>query len=256
MSDKRVVPSAAVAVGVFLAYLTIVVTAWLVMGVEYDELADSADTVRDGVIIPIGLGATFLAITATVFGWWRPLLREERRAGSRWMLSLPGLLVVATIITMTAVDWGELDAEFLILLAIGTALVGFSEEMLCRGFLVVGGRGSMPEQKVWVFSAVLFGLLHAPNALLGQAVGATASQIVFATVLGVVYYVIRRVTGSLLILMVLHAAWDFSVLSIDSSGADSSPVGGVLLLVAAVVAFVALRRLLAEPAPAEVPVAA
>lgn len=60
-------------------------------------------------------------------------------------------------------------------------------------------------------TSLCFGLLHVPNALFGQGAGTTAFQVFFAFGLGTAFYVTRRLSGTLIIAMVLHGAWDFSV---------------------------------------------
>ncbi len=94
-------------------------------------------------------------------------------------------------------------------LALGTALVGFSEEITYRGLAVVGFRGGYSEVRVWLFSALLFGLLHSVNVILGQGAVSTIRQVIFAFVLGSVFYAIRRISGTIVVVMVIHALWDF-----------------------------------------------
>ena len=140
------------------------------------------------------------------------------------------------------------SASYALWLAIGTLLVGFSEELLTRGLAIVGGRGSMHEKWVWVFSGVIFGLLHVPNAFFGQSVGTTAQQVVFAFAVGLMYYVTRRLAGTLIVTMGLHAIWDFSVFIQDHSGMnlEDKPVaaGGPVLYVAIVLGIIALVKIL------------
>ena len=78
-------------------------------------------------------------------------------------------------------------------LALGTALVGFSEEIAYRGLALVGFRGGYSEVKVWLFTSILFGLLHGVNVVLGQGAVLTVRQVIFAFVIGSVFYAIRRI---------------------------------------------------------------
>ena len=91
------------------------------------------------------------------------------------------------------------SAGYLLALAMGTLLVGFSEEMLTRGTGLVGLRGGFGEPVAWFFSCLLFGLLHALNIFFGQAFGATAQQIGLAFFAGSVLYITRRVAGTLIL---------------------------------------------------------
>ncbi len=49
------------------------------------------------------------------------------------------------------------------------------------------------------------------QAFFGQSVSSTLQQVVFAFAVGLMYYVTRRLTGTLIVTMGLHAIWDFSV---------------------------------------------
>ena len=67
-------------------------------------------------------------------------------------------------------------------------MVGFSEEITYRGLAVVGFRGGYSEVHVWLFTSILFGLLHGVNFFLGQDAVPTLRQVIFAFVLGSVFY--------------------------------------------------------------------
>jgi membrane protease YdiL (CAAX protease family) len=251
----RITPRPAIAIALFVAYGALVSAVWAINGVDYDTVSDSSDSVLKGIVLPIGLGAGFLAIAATWFGWWRPAMVEEHRTGPRWALIVPVLLLGAALMGTLGIDFGAADGQTLLLIALGTALVGFSEELLTRGLMIVGFRGSLPEVWVWFLSSLFFGLLHGINVFFGQSVGATAQQMVFAFALGTAFYVTRRVTGLLIVTMVIHAIWDFGLLSTEHSGGDAPVVGGLLIWPTVIVAFVVLVKILRSQAstPAEEP---
>jgi membrane protease YdiL (CAAX protease family) len=246
----RVKPSAAISIALFVVYGAVVAAIWAFNGVDYDTVAESSDTVLKGIVIPVGVGAVFLAVAATWLGWWRPAMVEERKVGPRWGLVIPALLLVAALSGVVTIDFGAASTETLLLLALGTALVGFSEELLTRGLMIVGFRGSLAEGWVWFLSSLLFGLLHGLNVFFGQSIGATLRQIVFAFVLGTAFYVTRRLTGLLVVTMVIHAVWDFGVLGTEYSGGDGFAVGGLLLWPIAILAFIVLVKILRSPASA------
>lgn len=243
----RVQPRAAISVFVILAYVAVVSTIWAVNDVDYETVGNSAGNVVAGIVVPVGVGAILLAATTTWLGWWRPALFEHPRVGGRWLIAVPILLVASATGTLLGGDLGSLAADHLLWLAVGVLLVGFSEELLCRGLGLVGFRGSLSEGWVWFSSCLAFGLLHAVNALFGQSAGATVVQIALAFVAGTAFYVIRRSTGVLVWCMLLHAFWDYSSLSADASGADEgSPWVALALLqyVAYALVFVGLWRML------------
>ncbi len=114
---------------------------------------------------------------------------------------------------VAGIDYGrvaDLQSSFLVWAAVGTLMVGFCEEMVYRGLAVVGFRGGYPEVRVWLFSSLLFMLLHAWNLVAGQSLAATAQQLVFTFLLGSVLYACRRSSGGLVVPILLHAAWDWT----------------------------------------------
>jgi len=78
----------------------------------------------------------------SVLGWWKPAMREPRKVGGGWMWLIPILLLIGAALNLVATKWGEIDGlgTYVLWLAIGTAFVGFSEELLTRGIAIVGGR--------------------------------------------------------------------------------------------------------------------
>ena len=246
----RVKPSALSSIVAILGYMVVVFSVWAAVGMEYDEVGDTLENVQKGVVLAVALGAVYLVIATTVLGWWKPAIHEPRKVGSKWMWSIPVLLLLGAVANLATTKWGEIDGvgSYALWLAIGTLLVGFSEELLTRGLAIVGGRGSMHEKWVWLFSGVIFGLLHVPNAFFGQSVSSTALQVVFAFGVGLMYYVTRRLAGTLIVTMGLHAIWDFSVFIQDHSGMnlEDKPVaaGGPVLYAAIVLGIIALVKIL------------
>lgn len=253
----KVTPSLLKGVSVLLGYLAVVFTVWIVTDVDYDTIGDSVGNVRDAVTIAMACGVVYVVIVTSILGWWKPALREATRAvHHRWMWIVPGLLLIGAVLNLVATKWGRVDelgtplGAYVAWLAVGCLMVGFNEEMITRGLLIVGGRGSLHEGWVWFVSSLCFGLLHVPNALFGQSVATTAQQVVFAFVIGTAYYVTRRITGLLLIPMILHALWDFSTFIQDHSvdGMDDKPVslGGFALYLAVPFTLVGVWRLLKD----------
>ncbi len=246
----RIKPSPLSAILAILGYMVIVFTVWGAVGLKYDEVGDTLENVQKGVVLAVGLGAAYLVVVTTFLGWWKPAIHEPRKVGSTWMWSIPVLLLIGAVVNLTTTKWGEIDgvASYALWLAIGTLLVGFSEELLTRGIAIVGARGAMHEKWVWVFSGVIFGLLHVPNAFFGQSAAGTVQQVVFAFGIGLTYYVTRRLAGTLIVTMGLHAVWDFSVFIQEHSVSNlaDKPVApaGFVLYIAIALGIVALVKVL------------
>jgi membrane protease YdiL (CAAX protease family) len=243
----RVKPSALLAILICIGYCIVVFTMWVIVDIDYDTVSDTVQNVREGVVYSVAAGAVYLIIVATALGWWKPAIHEPRKAGKGWMWVVPGLLLVGALLNLVSTKWGDIDqvGQYVLWVVIGVALVGFSEEMLTRGLAIVGARGSMHEKWVWAFSGLLFGLLHVPNAFFGQGGRETVQQVFFAFFVGLAYYVTRRIAGTLVVTMVLHALWDGS-LFIQQHSTDSIPIGGVVMTPAVIVAIFALVKILKE----------
>ena len=204
----RITPAPWLAWVIGLVYGPVFITLLIASGVDYDDIAASTDNLLKAVVVTMAILTVAVAVLTTWLGWWRPVLRDDRPA-PRWMISIPILFAVAIV---AGIDYGrvaDLRTSFLAWAAVGTLMVGFCEETVYRGLAVVGFRGGYSEVRVWLFSTLLFVLLHAWNLVAGQGIGATAAQIVFTFALGSVLYACRRATGALVIPMLLHAGWDW-----------------------------------------------
>jgi membrane protease YdiL (CAAX protease family) len=217
----RVAPRPLVTVGVALGYMAIVAVLWWLLGLDYDAVGSSTSTVVEGIVVPVGLGAVFLAAVTSYLGWWGPALREELGA-PRWLWAVPVLMFLPGVgFVLGGSAAADRSAGFLLALGAGCLLVGFSEEILTRGTGLVGLRGRFGEPLSWFFSCLLFGLIHALNALFGQSVGATLQQVLFAFLAGSVLYVTRRVAGTLVVCMLLHAWIDFTTFAFGDAAVDA-----------------------------------
>jgi membrane protease YdiL (CAAX protease family) len=143
-------------------------------GVDYDDIADNA---LQAFVIPLAVVAVVLVIVTTLLGWWKPAIRDERRA-SGWIIAVPIVMLTVTILGINYGRLGDIDSTLLLWIAIGTFLIGFSEELMYRGLVLVGFRGAMKESHAWLWSSMAFGLLHGINAFLGQDLAPTIVQVV------------------------------------------------------------------------------
>lgn len=213
-------PSLQIAVVCYVLYLVIVIGAMMAGGANYLDMT-SEDVIFASIVLPLILGAIFLVMAINWLGWWGPVMRDPQPAQPRillWVMLLATLSFIA--IGLSSVVWSNLSSMHLLMLATGAILVGFNEEALTRGILYVGARGEQrSEAFVLLFTALFFGLLHLPNALIGLPLGGAALQVVFAGIMGVGLYVLRRTSGMLLVPMVIHGLWDFSTFSHGASGA-------------------------------------
>lgn len=241
-------PRPSIAVALTVVYLGIVAATWGVLGIDYTEVGDTTDTVVGGIVVPVALGSVFLAVATSKLGWWRPALREHLGA-PRWVWLVPVFMLLPGVGSILGgLEVADRSRSYLVALGLGCLLVGFSEELLTRGTGLVGLRGRLGETASWFFSCVLFGLLHTVNALFGQGVGSTAQQVAVAFLAGSVLYLTRRVSGTLIVCMLLHAWIDFTTLAFSDASVESGSAWGILgvtqwvAFILAIVGIVAVLR--------------
>ena len=245
----RVQPRPLITLGLAVVYMAIVGIVWAVVGLNYDEVGDSTSTVVKGIVIPVVLGAIFLAVATSYLGWWGPSITETMRA-PKWLWAVPVLMFLPGLgALLGGAPSADRSIGYLVALAVGTLFVGFSEEMLTRGVGLVGLRGGFKEPIAWALSCLLFGLIHALNFFFGQSFGSTIQQIVFAFVAGSVLYITRRVSGTLIVCMLLHAWIDFTTFAFSKAATDAESPFTLLgfaqygaFLLAVVGVFIVLRR--------------
>lgn len=224
----RVRPGVLVGLGVIVVFAGLVAVDDVLPGGGDGDIADPTLAFLRTHVLPLSIIGALLVAFAWWSGWWRDVWRErpDQRV-PRWWLAFPVLYAVTVAGSATTADWSAAPTYLLVLL-IGTLLVGFTEELALRGILLTGARGSMPELAALLLTCAVFGALHALNLLHGAPVGPTLFQIAATAALGAVYYAIRRATGFLWPAMLLHALNDFARYAqptIDADGGTPDPPG-------------------------------
>lgn len=176
---------------------------------DYQALGMTLRSVLHQLLLPELVTAGGIAVIVTALGWWPIVWFDRRRGGPRWTVLAPALLGAIALARLPLVDWHARSGQYFLFLALGTLLVGVFEETMARGVLIAGLRRRLPEVWVWAISCAIFGVLHLVNTLAGQPLGVTLLQVLFATTFGSGLYVARRLSGSLLAPILLHAIWDF-----------------------------------------------
>lgn len=240
----RIKPNALVGIAIWLLYIVIIVIVAKFGGIPYPELGDSAANLWRGVIPSLLIGGVVIAILAASIGWFRAAMHDEHRIRAWWMLIAPALALVATISNFVVTDWGNVGLSFLIAALVLGISVGFAEEFVLRGMLLVGLRGTFREVISWALMCVCFGLMHAVNLLIGAPASGIASQIISSAMAGSTFYLLRRFFGSLLPAMILHGLFDMSIFVQSHSGSAGSilalldwPAGVIAVIAGFVVAL-------------------
>lgn len=184
---------------------------------DYPTLGQTVDSVVRSLVVPEGIAFAVLAVVVTGLGWWRIATVDPARSPVRWAAIAPLGVLVVCLVRLPLVDWSALPVRYFLLLIVGVLFVGAFEELMTRGVLLVGLRRRLPEFGVWAVSCVLFGALHLLNALAGAGIGPTLLQVGFAAAFGSTLYVARRLTGTLLAPVLLHAFWDFGSIGFSAT---------------------------------------
>lgn len=225
--------------------------------VDYADFAQSTDSIVQHLIVPLAIVTVLVVVMASVLGWWGPIMKDNRSV-PRWMLLIPVLLVV---VPLGATDWGRLGdmgGAYFASLAIATLIVAFNEEVMTRGILLTGFRRIGSETSAWAWSTGLFAVMHASNILAGSTVAEVLPQVFATFLLGTLLYITRRATGGLLVPILAHAIWDFSLLSHGTSkgavvpGAEAlmQNLQGAFPLILFVVVMIAHKQWMSSEEPA------
>ena len=107
-----------------------------------------------------------------------------------------------------------------------------------------------------IVSGVLFGLMHSVNAML-QPFGSTVWQVIVTSMIGIVFgFVYVSSGGNLVLCIVLHWLYDFSLMAPQATEYGQNPIGliGLLMvvgfLIAVPVGIVRYRDVKRWPTPA------
>jgi len=233
----RVTPRVWIGLAIYVGYVLVIFVVSKLSGVAYTDIGKSAEFTWRGAVLDLAVGAILLVITTWLLGWWKPALFERKRSHHKWPIFVPVLMLVVALVNLFSTDWSKFDASFVLaLIALGVA-VGFCEELLTRGLLLTALRSRLSEVWVWLLTSLLFGAMHLINAALGAPLASTLGQVVIAALSGTCFYIVRRVTGSLIWAMALHGIWDVSVFSVGFAPLGNAwagllgPVIGILAVV-------------------------
>lgn len=240
----------------YVLYNLIIFTTWAAVGADYRNLVSEPVALKR-LVLPLALGAAFLIGAVSILRAWHPILKEAAPAGPRWALwiilaGMAGLFAA----NAAAAHWSVLSARHLAMLIAAGVLVGFNEEVVARGLLVVGLRTrTSNELWVWLGSSALFGAMHLPNALFGLPWYGGVTQAVLASLAGGALYVLRRTSGGLILPMVTHGLWDFTSFAAQASHGYSAmsalfQFGSYALGIAGVIAVLRRDRPARSAAPA------
>jgi membrane protease YdiL (CAAX protease family) len=242
MSSTPVSRQVRLGVLLYLGYLAIFFTVWTVNRVDYTRIGEDVATTKLWYALPTMAGCAFLIFSITLLGWWRVVLFDRVKSGPGWVWILPAVMALIIVNNFLRVPAAELSAALLLWSALGALGVGFGEEVATRGRMLVGLRSALRERYVWLFSTLSFAALHVPNVFFGLPGSMMAVQVVLTFIMGSAFYVMRRLSGTLLLPMALHGLWDSSLFLQAATGVTPSPVQFAVYPLAIVCTIVVLFR--------------
>jgi uncharacterized protein len=201
-------------------------------------------------VIPMQLGLTvFYAVLSSYFGKRAVGLRPPAAGALRLALPLIGLIasgLLAWGLTISRLPLNlTFDDETLVPMALGTLLVGFTEEWMFRGLLLGAFSAWFGLRRGAFLSLTLFAALHLSNALAGQSLWQTLGQVVGTFIVGAIFVLVAVRTRSIALTVLGHATHDFLILNIrhaQTYGATAAPAV-FLVLGTGIFGFYSLNRL-------------
>lgn len=221
---------------------------------EYATFPDVETTLRS-LTVPVALSVLFGIAVISVLRQWPQVIHEDNPLRP-WVWIVPVVLAAAAFGVLDYENLGAIDSGLLVTVVTTSLLVGVGEELMFRGITIQALRDNgMSEHRVALWSSVIFGGVHITNLFTegSQAI----MQVLIVSVSGFFFYLAYRVSGTIVVPMLLHALWDFSLFSHNVGEADPSPSARQSLPLAANIILVVIlffRRDKIEPAPATAPV--
>ncbi|NED06913.1 CPBP family intramembrane metalloprotease [Streptomyces sp. SID6648] len=214
-----------------------------------DGKFSSVEAVARNGLVPVGVSVLFVAGLVTWLGWWGEVLRY-RVPVRRWVWFVPVSMLVVAFVCIDYPNLAQQGLGLTLCLVLFVLLVGVGEELMFRGVGVhVFARAGFSEAKVALWTSVIFGMAHLTNAI-NDGSRAILQAIIVSTS-GYFLYLCLRVASVILLPMLVHASWDFGLLS-GELGSDPAlyPASfGILLLQVVLIVVLLFRFRRVDPVP-------
>lgn len=222
-SNYRVKPSMMAAIIILVVYMAVFSTIWIINNVDYKTIGKTIESTKLHYAMPTIVSSFIVACLLTIFGWWRIVLFDKEKNGPKWIWLGVFIMLVLAILNFSDINFSNISSDLLLYSILGGIGVGFGEEIITRGSLLVGlNSKNYSENKVLIFSSLIFAAIHLPNMLFGSPVVATLIQLVLAFIIGSLLYITRRLSGSIFLPIFLHGFWDSSLFLPGAVGAKPS----------------------------------
>ncbi len=202
-------------------FLLFVITK--LFGIKYTEIIKNNHTIRNGIVFPVVIGTVILTSFAFYFDWIPGVFSYSPVINNPILWIIPIFTVISIVARFLKINRKYFQKNGLLLLAVGLFFVGFSEELLVRG-IAVNALLEDGFSVMWagIFSSLIFGLLHFMNYFNGQDIKKTTIQVLGTFLMGLNFYFIYILTGSLWYPIIAHFLYDFSILAMGDKPTLSS----------------------------------
>lgn len=227
---------------IYLLYLVIFFATWTMTNADYPKIGKTVESLQLHYALPTLLASAAVIIALSYYGWWKITLFDTKKSGPKWTWLGPIVMLLLIVAGMFHINIQNLTVDLVLWGMLGSIGVGFGEEMITRGALLVGLRTKYTETKVWLMTTIAFATLHLPNIFFGLAPPATMMQFLLTFIVGSLLYSARRLSGTLIIPMVLHGLWDCSVFLQSATGSPPLAVQLIIYPVAIICAVAVIQQ--------------
>lgn len=215
--------------------------SFLSSGVRLSEVGFGDNLSTVGFTVKVAIVGVFVALVITLAGWWQPVLRDNSTPRRWWTLAvlLPGVVALVGIVYLATTR----TVPAILMVVLVMLVVAVTEELLYRGLIVTGLRGSrLPEWAVWLLSTLIFSSVHFGNLLSGAPIDEVLRQVPSTFITGSFLYAARLLSGNILIPIVMHLVFNVLVgLATEETAADSMVfISGISVQIGTVAALLGL----------------
>lgn len=206
--------------GILAVYLIIIQGLGLALtqgNAEYGIFPDTESLLR-AMTIPVVVSVLFVIAVVSVLRWWPRIAHDEHPVRS-WVWIVPALMIAGAALGTDYENLGSIPSGLLVALAGSSLLVGMGEELTFRGIAIQTLRDhGLSEARVGLWSSLIFGGVHITNIITEgpQAFG----QVILVATSGYFLYLTYRVSGTIVVPILVHASWDFALFSHNAGNPD------------------------------------
>lgn len=232
-----------------VAYVILYNLCSLAFGPLLGEISDpeGAGFILVVYALPILVGCILLVLFGWSVGWLRELFARQPIGGRGWMWVAVVAVLAFNFLRFATIDYTAVGFDVIATWLLAGLFIGFAEETLTRGFVIrLLRRARYREIVVAVISAAVFAGLHATNLLTGQSLFVTAFQLLYTFAFGICMYLAYRLTGRLIVPILLHASTDPSIFlqtahAVDGPLTAIAGLGNIVVIVVGLVSLFFIR---------------